>query len=288
MKDLIDATEARPFLKWAGGKRRLVPYLSKLIPLPAKRLIEPFAGSAALSLVLAGAVESLWLNDLNAELTNVFRQLKEHPSAFIDRAQVLFHPANNTAEAYYRLRDAFNTSEDPLERAALFLFLNRHGYNGLCRFNVAGEFNVPFGRYRMPYFPEKELREAASILTKAVISSLDFEEVLDQCVPGDVVYCDPPYVPLSETASFTDYSPGGFGVDDHRRLATAAERAANRGAVVVLSNHATRFTEDLYADAKRTYLDVRRTISCDGQNRGFVKEIIAVFAPHDAVGARSR
>lgn len=285
MKELTTAVEARPFLKWAGGKRRLVPYLAQLIPLPAERLVEPFAGSAALSLALAASVESLWLNDLNPELINVFRQLKEHPSRLIDRTKDLFDPVNNTAEVYYQLRNVFNMSHDGLERAALFLYLNRHGYNGLCRFNTAGEFNVPFGRYNMPYFPARELQEAASILTKADISMLDFEDVLDRCVPGDVVYCDPPYVPLSDTASFTDYSPGGFGAADHKRLAAVAQRAAERGVLVIVSNHATAFTEELYSATQKSYVNVRRTISCDGQNRGLAKEVIAVFAPRDSMEA---
>lgn len=285
MKELTTAVEARPFLKWAGGKRRLVPYLAQFIPLPAQRLVEPFAGSAALSLALAASVESLWLNDLNPELINVFRQLKEHPSRLIDRTKDLFDPVNNTAEVYYQLRNVFNMSHDGLERAALFLYLNRHGYNGLCRFNTAGEFNVPFGRYNMPYFPARELQEAASILTKADISMLDFEDVLDRCVPGDVVYCDPPYVPLSDTASFTDYSPGGFGAADHKRLAAVAQRAAERGVLVIVSNHATAFTEELYSATQKSYVNVRRTISCDGQNRGLAKEVIAVFAPRDSMEA---
>lgn len=287
-----------PFLKWAGGKRHLVPFIAKtlgLLPGDAEgpglrrwtRLIEPFAGSAALSLALADAFESLWLNDVNADVINVYAALRDAPEEFIGVARELFHPGLNDAAAYYRLRDEFNRCRCPQRRAALFLYLNRHGYNGLCRYNRAGEFNVPFGRYKRPYFPEVELKAAVDVVRKARLTSIDFEDVLRCAGPGDVVYCDPPYVPLSPTASFTDYASRGFGPAEQERLAAAAADAARRGALVAVSNHDTEWTRALYRDADVYHVQVRRTISCNGRSRGVVGEILAVYWPDPrAAGGR--
>lgn len=272
-------TGAKPFLKWPGGKRRVVPFLLPHLDLPVKRLVEPFCGSCALSLAVGGQAESFWLNDLNEDLINLLGQIKRDPAEVIKRGKRYFIPAKNEESAYYRLRDKFNACEEPLTKAVLFLYLNRHGYNGLCRYNADGGFNVPFGRYTAPHFPEEEILDALSVLERAEITALDFEEVMAACGPGDVVYCDPPYVPLSATASFTSYAAGGFDLPEQERLARAAERAAARGVLVVISNHDTSLTRKLYKKAERKSIDVRRNISCDGDNRALVKEIIAVYHP---------
>lgn len=149
---------ARPFLKWAGGKYRLLPAIAAHLP-KASMLVEPFVGAGAVFLNLP--FPRYQLNDINPDLIGVYRLLQQDSERFIRRAKRLFHPRNNTPERYYALRDRFNHSKSALERACLFLFLNRHGFNGLCRFNLAGGFNVPFGRYEKPYFPEKELLHAA-------------------------------------------------------------------------------------------------------------------------------
>ncbi|MCL6613043.1 MAG: Dam family site-specific DNA-(adenine-N6)-methyltransferase [Firmicutes bacterium] len=273
-----------PFLKWPGGKRRLVPYLLPHLGLPVKRLVEPFCGSCALSLAVGDRAERFWLNDRNPDLMNLLLQLKRDPGALIARAKEYFIPENNHEKAYYRLRERFNEEDDPLIRAALFLYLNRHGYNGLCRYNAEGGFNVPFGRYRAPHFPEKEILAAAAVLARAELTICDFEEVMEACRPGDVVYCDPPYVPLSATASFTAYAAGGFGPADQARLANAAARTAARGIPVVVSNHDTPLTRELYRGARLESLDVRRNISCNGANRALVKEIVAVYHPAAPAG----
>lgn len=268
-----------PFLKWPGGKRRIVPFLLGYLQFPIKRLVEPFCGSCALSLAVADRAESFWLNDINKDLIDLLDQIKCDPQAVIMRSRPYFVPENNKASVYYRLRDEFNRAQDPLTRAALFIYLNRHGYNGLCRYNTDGDFNVPFGRYVAPYFPEKEILAAAAVLARAKITNLDFEEVMEACGPDDVIYCDPPYVPLSPTASFTSYAAGGFELADQERLARAAQRAAARGALVIISNHDTPLTRKLYEGAVLESIDVRRNISCDGENRVLVKEIIAVYKP---------
>lgn len=279
-----------PFVKWAGGKRRLVPFIVEhlgIVPdsstetssATRARLVEPFAGGAALSLAVGRRFSGVWLNDVNKDLINLYTQLQEAPEEYIRAAAALFTPETNNAEKYYRFRDEFNTTESPSRKAVLFLYLNRHGYNGLCRYNSAGEFNVPYGRYKSPYFPVDELMAAAEVLQNARLTSVDFEDVLAACGPGDIVYCDPPYVPLSATASFTDYAAGGFDLADQRRLVAAAEAARRRGALVAISNHDNEITRELYRGAECHYRQVRRTISCDGQNRHAVTEVLAVYRP---------
>lgn len=294
-----------PFLKWAGGKRRLVPFIVdalELAPLPSsekrepaprngliehrvlKRIIEPFAGSAAVSLALADRFDAIWLNDVNADLMNVYWALQSAPEEYIRTAAELFRPETNDTEMYYRFREKFNELHHGVQRSAFFLYLNRHGYNGLCRYNRSGGFNVPFGRYKRPYFPEEELRAAAEVLSKTKVTCLDFEEVLREAGPGDFVYCDPPYVPLSETASFTDYAAGGFTLEDQRNLAESAAEAARRGAVIAVSNHATDWTQRLYRGATLHFAEVHRSISANGRTRGRVKELLAVYWPDGVKG----
>ena len=278
-----DLHGSAPFLKWPGGKRRVVPHLLPHLNLPAKRLVEPFCGSCALSLAVGDRADSFWLNDLNGDLVKLLEQVKLNPAQVIKRGKSYFTPAKNVESIYYDLRDEFNTTKDQFTKALLFLYLNRHGYNGLCRYNADGGFNVPFGRYVAPYFPEKEILAAADVLARAEITARDFGEVMGACGLGDVVYCDPPYVPLSTTASFTSYSAGGFGKEEQERLALVAGETAARGALVVISNHDTRATQRLYKKAGAqniiNSIPVRRNISCNGDNRALVKEIIAVFTP---------
>ena len=146
---------SKPFLKWAGGKYKLVPFIETHIPTKKrKRLIEPFSGSAALSLSLD--FERYLLNDINTDLIVLFSNLKTEKHSFIDYAHSFFIPENNNEKKYYDLRDRFNHSTDTIERAALFVYLNRHAFNGLCRYNSKGCFNVPFGRYKSPYFPQQD------------------------------------------------------------------------------------------------------------------------------------
>ena len=144
----------KPFIKWAGGKHRLVPQIQALLP-TGQRLVEPFVGSGAVW--LNTSYPEARLADANRDLILLYQTLQQHGATFIDYCRQLFVNENNDAERYYGLRDRFNGSRDPWEKSALFLYLNRHGYNGLCRYNASGGFNVPFGRYRHPYFPQEEM-----------------------------------------------------------------------------------------------------------------------------------
>lgn len=267
----------RPILKWAGAKTKLVQRIQPLVPPTAARLVEPFAGSAAVALNL-GFGRNL-IADANPDIVAVYDSLAKRPWRYIRDCRELFTEANNTADAFNRLRDEFNASRDRYRRACIFIYLNRHGYNGLCRYNQSGGFNVPFGRYTKPYFPEAELVQFRKFLRRAEVHCADFREIIGQASRGDFVYCDPPYSPMSETANFTGYARGGFGHQDQLDLVAACRAAAARGACVVLSNHDTPVTRTLYADADRVIpLQVSRLISCDGENRNKAAELLVVYA----------
>ena len=192
----------RAFLKWAGGKYPLMEDIRRHLP-QGDCLIEPFVGAG--SVFLNTDYERYHLADINSDLINLYNIVKHRSAAFIEDARRLFSPEGNTSECYYQRRIAFNASRDAYERALLFLYLNRHGYNGLCRYNLRGEFNVPFGRYRKPYFPEAELLWFAERAQKATFVCESYDVTLTNAQAGSVVYCDPPYAPLSATANFTAY-----------------------------------------------------------------------------------
>lgn len=241
------------------------------------RLIEPFTGSGAV--FLNTSYDKYVLADSNPDLIDLYKLLTSEEEAFIKTCRGLFSAANNAANRYYRLRDEFNRTARGSRRSALFLYLNRHCYNGLCRYNSRGEFNTPFGRYVKPYFPEKEMQGFIRAARRARFKNCGYLETMKQARPGDVVYCDPPYAPLSRTAYFTDYHTGGFKWEDQVRLTEAAAALAAKEVQVVISNHDTRSIRTLYRESGATMRGFRasRTISCDASTRHPVGELLAVF-----------
>ena len=195
--------KTRAFLKWAGGKYSLVEDISTRLNDASKHadtLVEPFVGAG--SVFLNTDFKDYILNDINADLINLYNELKNSPDEFISDAKKLFVDLNNQPDAYYDYRVQFNQSNDIYERAILFLYMNRHGYNGLCRYNLKGIFNVPFGKYKRPYFPENEMYFFAEKAQQATFTCLGYDDVFKLVPDNAVIYCDPPYVPLSKTASF--------------------------------------------------------------------------------------
>lgn len=265
----------RPFLKWAGSKYQLLERIKQSLP-TAKRLIEPFVGSGAV--FLNTDYPRYLLTDTNADLIGLYRYIQKEGASFIDYCESWFIN-RNTRDDYYHLRELFNTATDTRLRAALFIYLNRHGFNGLCRYNLKGQYNVPFGQYKKPYFPRAELIHFHQKAQRATFKQMDFKATMQLAKPGDVFYCDPPYVPLSKTANFTSYSANRFGMDEQIALARQAELLADKGIVVLISNHRTPLVKQLYARAKFRHFKVRRSISCQGNARGKASEILAIFAP---------
>ena len=302
------AVPARPFLKWAGGKRQLLRELRRFVPAAFPAYHEPFLGSGAMFFDLwrRGRLHetACYLGDANADLVGVYRAIAEHVERVIEELHVLAAAHEDLgAPAYYRVRDeAFNPerrirSSAPAESypatlAAMFIYLNRTGYNGLFRLNARGDFNVPVGRYTAPRIcDEGTLRAAAAVLSSPLVTlhHRSFLAVGEAAGPGDLVYFDPPYAPLSATARFTAYTPGSFAEDDQRALQQLVVQLAERGCAVVVSNSTADLVTSLYKtpEARRaglkTYrIPARRAINSKATRRGTVEEyIISNVRPRD-------
>ncbi|MEE2001025.1 Dam family site-specific DNA-(adenine-N6)-methyltransferase [Alkalimonas sp. MEB108] len=272
----MSKSKQRAFLKWAGGKYNLVEALSRFLP-QGDTLVEPFVGAG--SVFLNTQYSRYQLNDINQDLISLYQIVKQRPDQFVADARACFVAASNQKDCYLNFRQRFNHSVDSYERAVLFLYLNRHGYNGLCRYNLKGLFNVPFGSYKKPYFPEAELYFFAEKAQQAEFSCSSYQQVFADLTPGSVVYCDPPYVPLSKTASFTSYARQGFNLDDQAQLANLAEQAALQGSTVLISNHDTTLTRKIYQQASLHPIQVARSISQKGDGRKKVAELFALYQP---------
>ena len=292
---------AEPILKWAGGKRQLLDELYARFPASYGRYHEPFVGGGALFFDLEPADGTI--NDANPRLINFYERVRDEPEALIERLAAFddpdadpdpslpFHeetPRGRDVESYYyQQRARFNRRPyegefDPLEEAALLLYLNRTCYNGLYRENADGGFNVPVGRYADPDWVQRDrIRRASDVLASAEIRNDDFAYVLDAAEPGDLVYFDPPYEPMSATASFNEYSAEGFDREDQRRLLDVAGELDEAGVRVVLSNSGVMY--EPYADAgfRVDREDATRAINSDADNRDAVDEIVATNVPPD-------
>jgi len=269
--------DIRPFLKWAGNKYTL---LAQIIPelSPGRRLLEPFLGSGAV--FLNTNYPNYVLSELNPDLTALYSLLKQEGLAFIRDCKKLFTPSNNNADRYYQLRDRFNRSKQARTRALLFVYLNRHGYNGLCRYNSSGKFNVPFGRYEQVLFPEQRMLEFHQKAQRAEFICQDFADTLAMAKRGDVVYCDPPYIPLSASAAFTAYAGNRFDESCQQVLADKALALQAKGVDVIISNHDTPLARKLYQEADIISFPARRFISCNAENRVPVQELLAIYRCH--------
>lgn len=275
MTKVVKIAKQRAFLKWAGGKYNLAEAIRQHLP-EGDLLVEPFVGAG--SVFLNTDYPAYLLNDINADLIGLYRLLQSQPDMLISQARQLFNEQNNQKERYLAIREAFNQSHDAVERALLFLYLNRHCFNGLCRYNQSGLFNVPFGKYKKPYFPESELWRFAEKAQKAEFTCLSYPQLFARLPnPPTVIYCDPPYVPLSKTASFTAYAKNSFTFDDQAELANLAETAQANGHTVVISNHDTPLTRKIYANAALDSIQVGRSISQKGSSRGKVAELFAIY-----------
>ncbi|MBF7073769.1 Dam family site-specific DNA-(adenine-N6)-methyltransferase [Glaciecola sp. MH2013] len=265
----------RAFLKWAGGKYSL---LDKIIPsLPkAELLIEPFFGAGSVS--LNAEFNQYQLNDINTDLVSLYNIVQQQPIAFTEALAPMFVASTNLSEFYYQKRAEFNNTTDPFRRAVLFVYLNRHGYNGLCRYNSKGGFNVPFGRYVKPKLPSQEILQFAKRFKNASFTNLNYKESMLQAPEETVIYCDPPYIPISKTASFTQYAANGFTIEDQRELGDLASKLVKeKKLTIVISNHDTALTREFYKDAKIKSFSAKRFISQNASTRKPVKELLAIF-----------
>lgn len=265
-----------PFLRWVGGKTRLLSDLRAALP-KGRRLIEPFVGSGAV--FLGTQYDRYILNDANPDLINLFLWIQRDCDRFLRFARPLFWGVHPDESVYIKTRAAFNASEpNSLERAILFLWLNKTCFNGICRYNAKGEFNVPRGNDKGDLtLPEREIQAFHLKSQIATFTTGDFEAAIALAGEGDIVYCDPPYIPRSATASFTKYAQGDFGEDQHVALAKACRAAAARGALVVVSNSDTPLTRDIYHQALIVSAKLVHLVGAQGHARQQTGEALLLF-----------
>lgn len=267
--------EARPFIKWVGGKGRLRHALMALLPpgVELMRHVEPFVGGGAL--FFARQPERALLCDINRDLIGTYESVRDEAQAVIRHLRRLSRSHDKTH--YYGLRERYNQrrTRSRAERAAHFIYLNKTCFNGLYRVNRRGEFNVPMGRYKSPRILDEEALLAASAqLASAELLCTPFEELIGRVRPGDFVYLDPPYEPLTRTANFTSYAQDGFSQDDQRRLRDVVRELDRRGAKVMLSNSDVPFIRQLYRGMRIDQVMAPRAVSCVGSKRGAVAEAV--------------
>ncbi|WP_081653121.1 DNA adenine methylase [Paraburkholderia graminis] len=255
--------------------RRLLPALIPLLP-RGHRLVEPFVGGG--SVFLASDFPSFLLADANPDLVELYGVVRSDLGSLIERLQTLFVDSNRSLEAYIALRNTYNETNDPLEKASLFIYLNRFGFNGLCRYNRRGRFNVPYGRpTKVPSLPTAQLVASSERLQRAELRCSDFTTVMKSAREGDVVYCDPPYVDQDHAKSLAGYVPNGFDVGRHEELVDVARFLASKGIPVVVSNHDSVLAREMYRHATVHTVQVQRTISARAASRVKAAELIAVF-----------
>jgi DNA adenine methylase len=261
---------SRPFLKWAGGKRQLLPALLAHVPERIECYIEPFVGGGALFFQLRP--RSALLADVNERLVRTYRGVRDH----VDDVIGLLKDYPHDEKFFYDLREVDIDARTDAEVAAWFIYLNRTGFNGLYRVNRRNLFNVPFGRYVNPTIcDETTLRSCSAALSRAELLVADFEVVANKAHSGDFVYFDPPYVPLSATSSFTSYTSNGFGPDAQTRLRDVAFALKQRGVNVLLSNASAPLVRDLYERGfETTEVSATRLVNSKVSGRGAITELI--------------
>ncbi len=265
----------RPFLKWAGGKTRLIPQYEPYLPKNYQTYYEPFLGGGALFFYLRP--KKAVLTDINLELINTYRCVRDRVEDLIALLQE--HKSNhnkNSRDYYYTVRA--KTFNDELAQAARFIYLNKTCYNGLYRVNSQGKFNVPLGKYKNPNIcPVDLLRAASSALSTSEIKQADFTEVLNYATSSDdFVFLDPPYYPISSTSYFTGYNQNSFGEKDQERLRNTCAKLASRGVKVAVCNSDSEFIIKLYQEINfKIYpIEAARSINSNTKKRGAIKELL--------------
>lgn len=265
-----------PIVKWAGGKRQLLDDITPLLPSDITSYCEPFLGGGAV--LFSIQPRKAIVNDLNADLITVYEVVRDDVDALISSLRT----HKNTPGYFYTIRNVDRDKEayrkmSKVEIASRLIYLNKTCYNGLYRVNQAGEFNTPYGRYKNPNIVnEPALRAVHDYFMNNDISFFheDFSAVLDKAGKGTFVYLDPPYDPVSETASFTGYHKGGFDRREQIRLKECCDRLTERGIQFMLSNSATGFIKDLYNGYTITTVKAKRAVNNDASKRGEIDEVI--------------
>ena len=267
----MSSSSVAPFVKWAGGKRQLLPQIKERMPEQFNNYYEPFVGGGAVAFELLP--EKAVVNDINKSLVNAYRQICDAPDAFLEAINKLDNDMWEDGKAYYySLRELYNDkmmkAEYDVELAALFVFINKHCFNGLYRVNGKGLFNVPYNNSRKASVDEKSIREISEYLKKVTILEGDFEVAVESAMEGDFVFIDSPYAPLNPT-SFESYTKEGFDIESHKRLADLFDDLTARGCYCMLTNHNTELINELYGNKgyRIDVVSVKRMINSDASNR---------------------
>lgn len=265
-----------PVVKWVGGKRQLLSEITPLIPKRFTSYCEPFLGGGAV--LFSVQPSRAIVNDLNEDLIAVYEVIRDDVEALV--AELKKH--ENTPEYFYEIRDMDRNKElyqslTKVERASRLIYLNKTCFNGLFRVNSLGEFNSPFGHYKNPNIVNEPVLKAVNkylVSSNITFYSEDFAVTLDRIGKGGFVYLDPPYDPVSDTASFTGYNKGGFARTEQIRLKQCCDDLTRRGVKFVLSNSATDFIKDLYKDYNISVVQAKRAVNSDASKRGLVEEVL--------------
>lgn len=265
------------FVKWAGGKGQLLEQFEKFYPKNFDGYLEPFLGSGAVffSIRKNYKPDKIVLSDNNYELINCYLVVRDNLDELIDLLKV--HKRNHNKRYYYKIRDLNAGELSKVEKAARLLYLNKTCFNGLYRVNSKGKFNVPIGSYKNPNIVnDSNLRAANLLLQNVIIKVQSFEKILDDAEKGDFIYLDPPYHPLSKTASFTGYTSDAFSEKNQEALAKVYKKLDKKGCLLMLSNSDTEFIRAMYSDFNIYEVKARRAINCDGKKRGLINEIVVL------------
>ena len=270
-----------PFVKWAGGKRQLLAQIRERMPREYNRYYEPFIGGGAVVFDLLP--ENALINDINEALINAYVQIRENVDSFLDNINRIDSAIGEDGKAYYySMRNLYNMKlekmEYDIELAALFIFLNKHCFNGLYRVNSKGLFNVPYNNSKRVSYDEESIRMTSDYLKRVTITTGDFEDACRNAGRGDFVFLDSPYAPLNPT-SFESYTKEGFTLESHARLARLYDELTERGCYCVLTNHNTELIEQLYGNKGYTIsvVNVKRMINSDANNRKGQEVIICNY-----------
>ncbi|MBO9540217.1 DNA adenine methylase [bacterium] len=267
----VAPVKAGPFLKWAGGKGRLLGQYEPLFPKRFNRYFEPFVGAGAVFFHLEP--QKAHLSDTNPDLIACYQVIRDELPALIEVLRMYRHDK----DFYYHVRELNPADLSAVQRAARMIFLNKTCFNGLWRVNRRGQFNVPFGDYKNPkILDEDNLHAVSQALQGVEIQLRSFDEVVSKARRGDFIYLDPPYHPVSSTSNFTSYGADDFKPDDQIRLAAAFRRLDAKGCKVMLSNSDTPFIRELYEDYRIEQVWCRRAINRDAAKRGAISEVVVM------------
>lgn len=285
-----DITEMapKPFLRWAGGKRKLTTLLMDAIPdqfnPKVNRFFEPFVGGGAMMLALGNPNnpkyikgKNLFINDMNPDLITTYQVIRDDVDGLISLLRIL--ECDLSKEHFEKIRADNPISK--IEKAARFIYLNKTCFNGLWRVNSSGKFNVPWGKLQNPLiFDQNNLKAVSHRLKNSKITKKDFREAIERVQEGDLVYFDPPYIPLSSSSSFSQYAKANFNEDNHRELAQTIKILKKKKAFVILSNSDTRLTREIFGSILKLHqISMHRSISASAGSRKSVNEVIGTNFP---------